>query len=488
MRMRLTLQGKLLLTLLGAVVLAVGVTILTILGLLAWFMSRESGDLFQALGQLPAVEARAQAVGRALAADPTPDALREAALTPGLPTGSRVQVVDMRGTLWVDTAGEAGGVVAPGEVLTWLLTGQDAGLASILTEPIQVSGQLWGYYVYRPPGWESPPAAGTGQEMQQLSGWALIIGQSFVLLVSLLLFLGFGRHLVRPVRRLSAVVRRIADGDLSARASLNPRQDELGLLARDVDRMAERLQEAQERAASAEEARRYTVATVSHDLRTPLTALLAHAEAVRTGVTDDVDRSLVVVQEKGLQMKGLIDDLFELASLDADHGPWKTRRVDVSEVVRVAVAGMLPQLEAAGMSVDPNIPDETLPADLPSGKLERVLDNLLSNALKYGASGGWLGVRVGRREGTIRIAVADRGPGIPVEEQRRIFDPFYRADQARSGRQRGSGLGLAVAARIVERLGGRTGVESPSEGGACFWVELPAADEALRQDHCSTPA
>ncbi|HYG57612.1 MAG TPA: HAMP domain-containing sensor histidine kinase [Symbiobacteriaceae bacterium] len=380
MPIRLTLRGKLLLTFFASVALAIGVTVLAIVGLLAWFRFGENQDMFSALSQLPAATDRAQAVSRS---------------------------------------------------------------------------------------------------MQRISGWVMTTAQGFVLLVSLLLFLSFGRQLVRPVRMLSAVVRRIADGDLTARASLNPRHDELGQLARDVDLMAARLQEAQERAAAAEEARRYTLAAVSHDLRTPLTALLAHAEAVRTGVVEDSGRSLEVIQEKGLQMKGLIDDLFELASLDADRGPWRTRRVDVAETVREAVVGMLPQMEAAGMAVDPDIPDEPLLADLPTGKLERVLDNLLSNALKYGSTGGWLGIRVRRREGCIWVAVTDRGPGIPPDEHRRIFDPFYRADRARSGNLRGSGLGLAVAARIMERLGGRIGVESPHEGGACFWIEVPTAEHVM---------
>ncbi|HYF94073.1 MAG TPA: HAMP domain-containing sensor histidine kinase [Symbiobacteriaceae bacterium] len=480
MPLRFSLQGKLLLTFLGSVALALGVTVLTIVGLAGWLISLENGDPWGSLKMVPAVQAQAQAVSRVLAggAAAEPAAVREAALGVGLPPGARVTVVALDGTIWLDTdaAGQTGGIIAPAEVLGWLPGGGAAGLGGLLTEPLRVDGLLWGYYVYQPPHWDRQSPAPTDRSLQAVSGGVMLAGQLFVLLVSLLLFWTFGRHLIRPVRRLSEVVGRIAEGDLTVRAGLDQRHDELGQLARHVDSMAERLQEARARASEAEAARRYTVAAISHDLRTPLTALMAHAEAVRTGVTEDADRSLAVIQEKAQHMQGLIDDLFELAALDADRSSWQTRRQDVAEIVRESVVGLLPQFEAAGMNLEPEIPDEPVPADLPPGKLERVLDNLLTNALRYGAAGRWLRVALRQQEGSVRIEVADHGPGIPPGEERRIFDRFYRVENSRSGTSRGTGLGLAVAARIVEHLGGRIGVESPPGGGACFWVEVPVAE------------
>lgn len=464
-RVRLNLRGKLILTFLLSVGVALGVTVLTIGGL-AWLYFAPADGL---LGRQSQMQERADAIAAAMLAGRVGE-LRKAAVMADLPPGAELLVIDMTGTVWYDSAGGEGRRIEPGQVLRWLPSGQETLGALVVTEPLRFEGQLYGYYVYLP-----PPGNRDGTPLSRVSGTAMLGGQAFALLVCLLLFLNFGRRLVEPVRRLSAVVRRIADGDLSARTSLDRRSDELGHLAADVDRMADRLEQSRQQAAAAEESRRYTVAAVSHDLRSPLTALLAHAEALETGVADDPGRSLAVITQKGHQLKQLIDDLFELAALDADQSPWRTSRTDVAEVVRQCVAGWLPQFEAAGMAIDPDIPEAALVADLPPGKLERVLDNLLGNALKYAADGGWLGVQAALTGGMIRIVVADHGPGIPADEQSRIFDQFYRAGAARTGTVRGSGLGLAVARRTLERMGGRIGVESPPAGGARFWVELPAA-------------
>lgn len=470
-----SLQGRLLLTFLVSVGLAVAVTLVSLAGLVIWFTSGGAADPLGGAAQIARVSERAGAVGRAVEqGEMTTRQAAQAATDTGFPMGHRVQVVDMNGQIWVDTAGDGGGTVAASEVLGWLAPEQDGGAGRVISAPIRAGGRLWGYYVYSPPGWENPASAPGVADIRRVVGWVLVSSQGFVLLVSLLLFFHFGRRLVSPVRRLSAVVGRIAEGDLTARANLPDRTDELGRLSRDVDMMASSLQEARERAAAAEETRRFTVAAVSHDLRTPLTALLAHAEMLRAKITDDPEKSVAVIEDKGLQMQRLIADLFELASLDADRGPWPNARIDVAELVRETVAAMVPQMEQAGVEVEPEIPDESMPADLPRGKLERVLDNLLSNALKYGRDGRWIGVKVERRRDVIWIAVADRGPGIPSEEQGRIFDRYYRTNGARSGRTRGTGLGLAVCSLIIGRIGGRIGVETPAEGGARFWVEVPA--------------
>lgn len=159
----------------------------------------------------------------------------------------------------------------------------------VATVPVRVNGSLWGYYVYVPPAANRLGSVSrqSGVPINQVSGYVMMAGQAIALLVSILLFWNVGRSLVRPVWALSAVVRRVAAGDLSARAGPTTRTDELGQLAQDVDRMTARLEAAQHQAAVAEQARRYTLAAVSHDLRSPLTALLAHAEALDRGLSDD---------------------------------------------------------------------------------------------------------------------------------------------------------------------------------------------------------
>lgn len=473
--LRLSLRGRLVLTLLAAVGVALLVTALTLGGLVV-YLSQPGGQTDRSLfGRLSNVQERATRLSAIVSEGGSQDALRSAAAIADLPPHARVLLIDLQGRLWYDSDGRAGEVIAPDQVLRWLPNGQESMSSLVTTAPVWADGLLWGYYVYIPPSANQTASVPrqNGTPINRVAGYVMMMGQAFALLVSVLLFWNLGRSLVRPLRRLSAVVGRVADGDLSARAGPTTRSDELGQLARDVDRMTAALEAAQRQAAAAEQARRYTLAAVSHDLRTPLTALMAHAEALSGGLSDDPALSAAVILDKGRQMSGLIDDLFDLASLEADRGAWRTAPADVAEMVRQAVIGVLPQIEAAGAEVEADIPDGRLMADLPPGKLERVVDNLLSNAVRYGAGGGWVGVRARGTEDRVRIEVADHGPGVPQDEQARIFDPFYRSDASRSTSVRGSGLGLAVARMIVERLGGRIGVSSPTDGGALFWVEVP---------------
>jgi signal transduction histidine kinase len=239
--------------------------------------------------------------------------------------------------------------------------------------------------------------------------------------------------------------------------------------------MAANLEQAQIRVHSADEARRFTVAAISHDLRTPLSALLAHAEALQTGVSEDAQRSLEVIHGRALRLQSLIDDLFELAALDASPGPWPTQCLDLAEVVRESVAGALPDLESAGLDVQVDIPDEHIWAPLSPGKVDRVVDNLLANARHYGAAGGWLQIRVQRIDGHARVEVMDHGGGVPAVDRARVFERFYRGDGARGGDSGGSGLGLSIAREIILRHAGRIGLESPPLGGTCVWFELPTS-------------
>jgi signal transduction histidine kinase len=471
--MRLKIRTKLVLTFLGALVIAavaLGGAILAILLLISGANGKTNAF---AVGKL--ASDRSALVADALAHGADPATLRRAAVPPDLPEGLRIRVIDSQGRVWVDTEGNEGRTASGAELMGWLdQISEPAGGMVTLPERITVGGKPWGFY-----GVTFASHYGLNLNLNQDSPQnrlAVIVflgGLGLALVVNIALFWAFGWHIAKPLRRLSGVVSRIAAGDLSARVGLTKRGDELGQLAQDLDLMASRLEEARDQAAAAEKARRYMVAAASHDLRTPLTALLAHAEAVRTGVSEDPQASLAVIERKGLQLKQLIDDLFELAALDATAERWQTVRQDLAELVRQSVVGILPELEAKGIEVEAAIPEEPVWANLAPGKLERVIDNLLANGLKYGASGGYLGVRVERRGERIRVEVANRGPAIPPEVAAQIFERFYRADSARTSSVGGSGLGLAIAREIVVRHGGAIGVESPAAGGAVFWFELP---------------
>ncbi len=218
--------------------------------------------------------------------------------------------------------------------------------------------------------------------------------------------------------------------------------------------------------------RRDLLTAVSHDLRTPLAGLRAMTEAVDEGVVDDPPTLRRYVGEMRRAVNSLallVDDLFELAQLDAGAIEVEARRATVGEVVEAALAACGGQASEKGLRVETRIADA---ADWRcSPRLTRVLQNLLQNAIRHTPADGTVRVEAQCRPGALKLTVEDSGSGIARESLDRVFEPFWRGDAARS--TQGSGLGLTLAKRIVDSLGGQIRVEDGAATGARFAIELP---------------
>jgi len=307
-----------------------------------------------------------------------------------------------------------------------------------------------------------------------LLGALLVYSVAVGMAVALLL----GKSTAAAVERLEHAAHRLGRGDLTARtdddepAVVDSGGPELWMLARTLDEMAERLQQAQARERDAEAVRRDLISAVSHDLRTPLASLRAMVEAVADEVIDDPASLRRYSFEMGRsvgQLSKLVDDLFELAQLEAGVIATETRRSRLGEIVETALATVAVPAAEKGLRLVAEV-DTT--ADLTcSPRLERVLLNLLHNAVQHTPANGTVRLAATLRDGWIELAVEDTGSGIRREDLDRVFDPFFRADPARHGP--GAGLGLALARRIVEAMGGRISAESVAAGGARFAVSLP---------------
>jgi signal transduction histidine kinase len=233
--------------------------------------------------------------------------------------------------------------------------------------------------------------------------------------------------------------------------------DELAELAEAGNRMVEQLSEREAAAEAADGARRSLMAAVSHDLRTPLASLRVLAEAIGSGVVDEATRERYAEQlGVHIQVLGaLIDDLFELSRLEAGDIEWSTYRVRLDELVEETVEAMQPQAGARGIRTRSEVSADLPPARANPEKIQRVLFNLIQNAIRHTPADGTITVAAQPNGAHVEVEVADTGPGILSEERERAFEPFYRGGTDASRTPSGAGLGLTICRAIVEAHGGR---------------------------------
>ncbi len=251
---------------------------------------------------------------------------------------------------------------------------------------------------------------------------------------------------------------------------------ELEDLARTANRMIAALA-AEERARdTADAARRQVVAAVSHDLRTPLSALQLLTQALEDELVDPATarRYLHTMGGHVRTLGTLIDDLFELSCLDAGEVAWSTGAVDLAGLVGEACELVRPTTEAAGVALQAWLPTDLAPAQANADQLRRVLLNLLQNAVHHTPPDGAVAVRAAAVNGAVEVEVADTGTGIAPEDRPHVFEPFYRGSAVGARSSAGSGLGLAIARAIVEAHGGRIWLAEGADGTRIRFT-LPAA-------------
>lgn len=295
-----------------------------------------------------------------------------------------------------------------------------------------------------------------------------------VVAVALAIALGawLAYRLTRPLLALTGAAQEMAAGRLQQAVSIHD-EGEIGELAAEFNRMAESL-------SAAEALRRQLLADVAHELRTPISVLRGQLEAMLDGVFPLTTENLAVAHEETILLGRLVDDLRTLSLADAGQLPLHRRDVDPAETVARAAAAFAPLFEAENVTLRVE-PVQALPAVwADSERLDQVLGNLLTNALRYAAQGGQeppeVRLSAARDPDGVRFTVADNGPGLSEEAQARIFDRFWRGDQSRSREAGGSGLGLAISRAIVESHGGRLWVESRPGEGTAFHIALPVQE------------
>jgi signal transduction histidine kinase len=213
-----------------------------------------------------------------------------------------------------------------------------------------------------------------------------------------------------------------------------------------------------------EEARRQLVAAASHDLRTPLASLRLLVESIDDGVAtgETRDRYLKEIRTHVGVLSDLVDDLFELSRIEAGDISWTLRQVKLHDLIGDTVAAMQASAGERGVSLAAELPAGDLVARANSEKVQRVLFNLIQNAIRHTPADGSITVRARASAGGVEVEVADDGEGVPAGDGERVFEAFYRGDAARG--EDGAGLGLAISRAIVEAHGGRIWLEDGGPG------------------------
>jgi signal transduction histidine kinase len=330
-------------------------------------------------------------------------------------------------------------------------------------------------YLARPAesgGWLGPVRA-TASFVR--SWWLqLLIAGAVSAFLALLLARLLARGMTQPVRDMAAAAQRLARGEYGERVPVESR-DELGRLAETFNRMAGELE-------NVERLRRDLVANVSHELKTPISALRAHLENLLDGVEKPDREVLQVMLEQTERLTRLIEGLLDLSRLESGSVTLELEPVRLGPLVR-QVAREVEIARPGVVSFHDEIPAGLPPMAADRGRLHQVLFNLLDNAYRFTAPGGTVTVRATERDGSCEVSVDDSGPGIPDEHLPFVFERFYRVDSSRSRGDGGTGIGLTIAKTVVEAHGGRIWAERRPEGGSRFRFVLPAGTD----DGLATP-
>jgi signal transduction histidine kinase len=280
------------------------------------------------------------------------------------------------------------------------------------------------------------------------------------------------------LKELVVAARRMAAGDLATRVPRSTER-EMAELADAFNAMASKLEAAFVRQREMEEARQGLIAAVSHDLRTPLASLRVMVEAIADGVADDpetVRRYIAAMERETVSLGRLIDDLFEIARLDAGQVTLKLEPSPIATLVLETLEAMNAQAVRQGVALRSNVDWGVPPVLIDPDRIQRVLYNLIQNAIRHTPADGSVVVQVLDRGPDVQVSVCDTGEGIAEADLPHVFDRFYRGDKARSrDGGGGAGLGLTIARRLVETHGGRIWVAQPPEGGSVFSFTLPKA-------------
>jgi histidine kinase len=312
------------------------------------------------------------------------------------------------------------------------------------------------------------PAPAQQRRFQMVVDQALLIAGFAALAAAIVVSLFVSRRIVEPLQELSMVSRRLALGYYQERTSIQS-DDELAVLSQSINQLAEALEQTEQR-------RLALLADVAHELRTPLTTIEGYMEGLIDGVIAPEPQTFSVIQHEAVRLKRLIRELALLSHAEAGQLPVAPRPIELWTVVERVVASFQLQFAAQDVRLEQNIALDLPHALADPDRLEQVLINLLSNALRYTPAGGSVLIAAEPHDFFIQLSIRDTGVGIAKDHLPHVFERFYRVDKSRTRESGGTGIGLTIARHLVYAQGGEIWAESPGLGkGTIFYITLPVS-------------
>jgi signal transduction histidine kinase len=449
----------------SVIVFAVAVTILIMYVAVGFALRRSERP-----SQLLTAQGEANAVG-ALAFDPLGAPVSARTLARQLQNiQSPTLVVDPRGNPLYNKGFEP---LPPTLSIDRLLDGSRStdsgrvGMQEYVGVPVTRKGSIVGavYLTYRVEGGGILGAISATAHFVLSVWWQFLAAGAIAAFIALFLARILARGMTQPLRDMASAARRMARGDYGQRVRVRSR-DEVGQLAEGFNRMASEME-------GLERLRRDLVANVSHELKTPISAIRAHLENLHDGVEQPDHALLGLMVRQAERLSGLVDQLLELSRLESGDVPLKLEPVHVGPLVDQVASEIEVARSNRAIRLENLVAADLPPVQADRERIHQVLFNLLDNACRFSPAGGVVTVGAVRHNGSFEVTVEDRGPGIPEEHLSRVFERFYRVDPARSRDDGGTGIGLAIAKSVVEAHGGTIWAEN-RETGARFRFLLPS--------------
>jgi len=330
--------------------------------------------------------------------------------------------------------------------------------------PIEVDGEEVGRFIA---GRDALAVSASGEEFLGRITRVLLLGVLGAAVVAALLGLVLARNLTKPLRELTAATQAVAAGDLEQQVPVRSK-DELGQLAEAFNQMNANL-------ARARDLRQQMTADIAHELRTPLSVIMAHTEGIEDGVLPPSKETFQIIHDETLRLSTMVEDLRTLSLAEAGELGLTPCKISPGDILRQAAAAQSPRAMQRDITIDVEVESGLTDIMVDPDRMAQVFANLLDNALRYTPDGGQIILRAESSAQGVRLSTHDSGPGVEPSELSLIFNRFYRVDKSRQRDEGGSGLGLAIAKSIVERHGGQIQAKSKPGKGMTFIIELPSA-------------